>query len=882
MSVCGCFKLENFNVGTVALVHGQRFALMRSQCLVIVRNMAFLAILVIGLLPQTVQAAGFSANVSAMRDLATPSVRSEIGDPNLYSLTGNSGYGSFVNDPAFSPLMSDADFAIFMEQENIKDVFEIPNFSTLVSSGDFSLYFSDARVGSIVSSPYFTNLLANPNFVSIVGSAQHREVLSNPITLDLMRSSALPSVVQNPSFLPLLRNTSLTNFVAHDNLGVLVNSASVPGLLANPNFSRLLENPAMEQFVTNVNFSAVLGNSGFGVVLNSLSARNVIDMVGIGGMLANADLNNLLSSGELNSFIVRMNATGILSPTNLAGLVSNPNLSSLVRMPNLSSMLVAINVNGVLGRLNLSGLMANINLVTILGNPNLVAMLRLPNIGALLGNFNFMAILQNPSFASILNVNFLGILSGANFNIILSNLNIAGLLNFDLSKIFNAAGTNILSFLSNPNLNFSDLAGSAEVGSMMDAAGGVGGAGGNGGSYNNDDCNCCVNPGGMLGQMIKSILQNNFLKEEIVQDDLKPANQTLADSLREKIILRFLMIGAFMDGQTEVQSVTTLQKLNAKAMRDYQVSEQICRFGSISKGLSQSSNKAKAAEQSIMNRMVARQTLDKSTLSSVFGDSTEGGRNGDKSARLKRVATRYCDPQEMNGNYAAIATEQGKIVTPFCTSTDPKNWNADIDAGKTLFAVNSTGSSLAGFGRSDDEQNLIDLGSNLYANNLPLNLGASDMMRIQENGSQGNESNITKLMDMRSILAKHSVAAGSFAAIAGMKTAGSADAKDQLQAVAKELGVTDQKDLDALIGDNPSYYAQMDFLTKKLYQTPGFYANLYDTPSNVLRQQTALKAISLMQDRDIYESLQRSEMILSVILEAKIAHLQAKYTRNRK
>ncbi len=29
-----------------------------------------------------------------------------------------------------------------------------------------------------------------------------------------------------------------------------------------------------------------------------------------------------------------------------------------------------------------------------------------------------------------------------------------------------------------------------------------------------------------------------------------------------------------------------------------------------------------------MNRMVARQTLDKSTLSSVFGDSTEGGGMG--------------------------------------------------------------------------------------------------------------------------------------------------------------------------------------------------------------------------------------------------------------
>lgn len=410
----------------------------------------------------------------------------------------------------------------------------------------------------------------------------------------------------------------------------------------------------------------------------------------------------------------------------------------------------------------------------------------------------------------------------------------------------------------------------------------MGGASSSGGSYNNDECNCCVNPGGMLGQMISSIMENEFLIGEIVQNDLRPANQTLADSLREKIILRFLMIGAFIDGQIEVQSVTTLQKLNAKAMRDYQVSEQICRFGSVSKGLSQSSDKAKTAQQNIMDRMISRQTLDKSTLSGVLGGNVEGGRNGDKAARLDRVNTRYCDPQELNGVYSGIKTEHGDIVTPSCLSTDPKNWNADIDAGKTLFGVNSTGSSLAGFGRSDDEQNLIDLGSNLYANNLPLNLAASDMMRIQENGSQGNESNIAKLMDMRSILAKHSVAAGSFAAIAGMKTAGSADAKDQLQAVAKELGLTDQKDLDALIGDNPSYYAQMDFLTKKLYQTPGFYANLYDTPSNVLRQQTALKAISLMQDRDIYESLQRSEMILSVILEARIAHLQAKYTRNRK
>ena len=98
-----------------------------------------------------------------------------------------------------------------------------------------------------------------------------------------------------------------------------------------------------------------------------------------------------------------------------------------------------------------------------------------------------------------------------------------------------------------------------------------------------------------------------------------------------------------------------------------------------------------------------------------------------------------------------------------------------------------------------------------------------------------------------------------------------------MQNVIKGLGLTDTTEINNLIGENPSYDTQMEILTKRLYQDPKFYVNLYDTPANVKRQKTAMKAVSLMQDRDMYESLQRSEMLMSVLLEMKLLKAQDRY-----
>jgi predicted GNAT superfamily acetyltransferase len=70
----------------------------------------------------------------------------------------------------------------------------------------------------------------------------------------------------------------------------------------------------------------------------------------------------------------------------------------------------------------------------------------------------------------------------------------------------------------------------------------------------------------------------------------------------------------------------------------------------------------------------------------------------------------------------------------------------------------------------------------------------------------------------------------------------------------------------------------MDLLTKKIYQNPKFYTELYDKPVNIDRKEVAMRAIGLMQKRDFYRSIMRSEAIMAVWLETATENLQDDYT----
>ncbi len=145
-------------------------------------------------------------------------------------------------------------------------------------------------------------------------------------------------------------------------------------------------------------------------------------------------------------------------------------------------------------------------------------------------------------------------------------------------------------------------------------------------------------------------------------------------------------------------------------------------------------------------------------------------------------------------------------------------------------------------------------------------------------------------MDARAVLAKRSVAENSFNAITSMKASGTDASREYLEVVLEELGASKDgkttynvSEINRLLGIDaegkkiaPSYYAQMEILTKKIYQNPDFYTNLYDKPANVDRKHVAMQAIGLMQKFDLYKSYLRTEANISVLLELAVQDLQDK------
>ncbi len=88
--------------------------------------------------------------------------------------------------------------------------------------------------------------------------------------------------------------------------------------------------------------------------------------------------------------------------------------------------------------------------------------------------------------------------------------------------------------------------------------------------------------------------------------------------------------------------------------------------------------------------------------------------------------------------------------------------------------------------------------------------------------------------------------------------------------VTDAVDLTVEEQIDEMLGERPSYYAQMEVLTKKIYQSPNFYTNLYDKPVNVQRIGASLDAIALMHQRDRFESLLRREMLTAVLVEEEL------------
>lgn len=342
---------------------------------------------------------------------------------------------------------------------------------------------------------------------------------------------------------------------------------------------------------------------------------------------------------------------------------------------------------------------------------------------------------------------------------------------------------------------------------------------------------------------------------ELLDDAIKhlwiAAFMLMTEQLTATMLDQVEIIGSFFDAKHQLETQRIFQQRTAQAHKDYHPGEQMCEIGTFVRNLSDTQRRAD------MTTAVMAENLQQRALSSGSSATVEG-QVSDMNGRLEIFIQRYCRKTDNNSglNLLCMKQEDGKAR--------PEDANRDVDFTGLLDVPLTLDVDFLDDEVSPEETSLFMLMDHLFLNR-PVPRLMSPEIATTVPGSR-------VLQDLRAVAAMRSLAANSFANMIAMKTAGPdhlSNAGPYLKALMRDFGL-DDTEIEAFVGENPSYYAQMEFLTKKIYQHPKFIANLYDKPENVHRLRAAMRAIELMQDRDIHDALMRREMLMSAILEVRL------------
>lgn len=368
--------------------------------------------------------------------------------------------------------------------------------------------------------------------------------------------------------------------------------------------------------------------------------------------------------------------------------------------------------------------------------------------------------------------------------------------------------------------------------------------------------------GNHQGFLIQTVYMNNFL----------PWMQQMTSAMTATTLGQTKMIGALFDAREQVESQRALQSLHAQAAKDYTPSGQICKIGSATRNFARTERESDVAELILSERAMNRE------LGQI---NTQGARGAtaDISIRLKNFKTMYCDYRTNNllltndGDYDPDSGLLGICEAP----EDLENLNKDVNYVESFLLKRTLDLPLDPSATpTEDEKRLFALSDNLYAHELPPRLTEAQLKTVE--GQR-------LYMGLRALAAKRSVARASFNAQAALRAKGTQDADTDtayymthiFDLMTRDTGVSTPNPADiatSFVSQNPSYLEQLEFLSKRLFQDPHFYINLYEKPANVKRMGVALQAIRLMLEREIQESHTRTEMLMSQILELQAAETQ--------
>lgn len=321
------------------------------------------------------------------------------------------------------------------------------------------------------------------------------------------------------------------------------------------------------------------------------------------------------------------------------------------------------------------------------------------------------------------------------------------------------------------------------------------------------------------------------------------------------------IIGAFFDAKEQLERQRLFDRLKAEAHRDYHPSMDMCVFGTNARSLAATQRRGVLAGHVLSQHFLDRQ-LNSAGVSAAEGPFQEGR------DRMRKFYMRYCDIRDNNRRLEELCNTPGYI-----SATQNRRSNRDIDYTRMIHARSSSSTDFAApswIVGQEERQDIFALGVNLYNSDLFDPASEAELTLLV---------NRPTYLDIRAIAAKRSVAFNSYAAIAGQRSFGSAmtasNAREYMGVVLRQLGLEPgTQEIQYYVGTRPSYNTQMEFLTKKLYQRPEYYTNLYDTEANVARKQASMRAIGLMQNFDMFKSRIRNEAMLAVLLELELKREQ--------
>lgn len=372
-------------------------------------------------------------------------------------------------------------------------------------------------------------------------------------------------------------------------------------------------------------------------------------------------------------------------------------------------------------------------------------------------------------------------------------------------------------------------------------------------SYCEEGFYCCVSGfPETISQNQFNDYRSNFVMDSFYDNTVEPDFQSGADEARNVADMRMVLWGTFIDASILTDTLKDLGILTAQSIQSYTPSEQICKIGTLSRALSASEAKVNTDRLALSEVGLAKNSGRANSISAA-------GSGQENEARLRVFVEKFCDLQD-NKNGLDEACQTATPVTDL-------QMNRDIDYTRLMGNGVTLNADLTDKDSTQDETNVVALSHFLYGHRQP-----EKRISFTELSESSGSQNLYG--EYRSVIARRAAAQNSYNTLAAMKMAGSGGSDTYVKKVLEYIGLSGA-DADSFIGAknkenkavNSSYNAQMNLLTKQIFQDPAFYANLMESKANVKRTSAALQGIGLMQQRDTYKSMARSEMLAAILVE---------------